>query len=119
MKKLQMPSSYAELSLDEQRSACGGGEFGDAINEFFNSLHIDDFFYGGGLLSFSITFVPMLLFQAVKLGIQTGISIYEQIKQLLGLAETTSATAAEYVTIEKQKLTLHTDATYTPSTPVK
>ena len=53
MKKLQLPSSYAALSPEEQRAAFGGSEFGDAVGSFFDNLHFGDFFWEGGLISFS------------------------------------------------------------------
>lgn len=34
MKKLQLPSSYAALSPEEQCAAFGGSEFGDAVGSF-------------------------------------------------------------------------------------
>lgn len=34
MKKLQLPASYAALSPEEQRTAFGGSEFGDAVGSF-------------------------------------------------------------------------------------
>ena len=64
MKKLQLPSSYAVLSEEEQRTVSGGGELKDSLDEFLGSLHLHDFTLGEGLVSFSVTFVPMLLFTA-------------------------------------------------------
>lgn len=66
MKKLQLPSSYAALSPEEQCAAFGGSEFGDAVGSFFDNLHFNDFFWNGGLISFSFTFVPMLLFRVIE-----------------------------------------------------
>ena len=83
MKKFQMPSSYAALTAEEQRDVCGGGEFQDSVGTFFNNLHFDDFFYGGGLISFSITFVPMLLFRMVSLGVKAGITLYNEVTGIL------------------------------------
>ena len=114
MKKLQMPSSYAALSAEEQFTVCGGGEFGDAVGSFFNNLHIGDFFYGGGLISFSFTFVPMLLFRMVKLGVQTGVTIYQQLTRLLGLTTEAASTTVQYLDSEQQKLR-QTNSIYTPS----
>ena len=45
MKKLQLPSSYAALSPEEQCAAFGGSEFGDAVGSFFDNLHFNDFFW--------------------------------------------------------------------------
>ena len=50
MKKLQLPSSYAALSPEEQCAAFGGSEFGDAVGSFFDNLHFNDFFWIGRLL---------------------------------------------------------------------
>ena len=83
MKKLQLPSSYAALSPEEQCAAFGGSEFGDAVGSFFDNLHFNDFFWNGGLISFSFTFVPMLLFRVIKTGVQTGIKLSQQIGRLL------------------------------------
>ena len=83
MKKLQLPSSYAALSPEEQCAAFGGSEFGDAVGSFFDNLHFNDFFWNGGLISFSFTFVPMLLFRMIKTGVQTGIKLSQQIGRLL------------------------------------
>ena len=85
MKKLQLPASYAALSPEEQRTAFGGSEFGDAVGSFFDNLHFGDFFWEGGLLSFSFTFVPMLFFRMIKVGVQTGIKLYQQFARLLGV----------------------------------
>ncbi len=38
MKKLQLPSSYAALSPEEQCAAFGGSEFGDAVGSFFLTI---------------------------------------------------------------------------------
>ena len=82
MKKLQLPASYAALSPEEQRTAFGGSEFGDAVGSFFDNLHFGDFFWEGGLLSFSFTFVPMLLFNVVKTGFDFVVSAYDTIADL-------------------------------------
>ena len=82
MKKLQLPASYAALSPEEQRTAFGGSEFGDAVGSFFDNLHFGDFFWEGGLLSFSFTFVPMLLFNVVKTGFNFVVSAYDTIADL-------------------------------------
>ena len=48
MKKLQLPSSYAVLSEEEQRTVSGGGEFKDAVNDFLDHLHLQDLIWAGG-----------------------------------------------------------------------
>ena len=103
MKKLQLPSSYAALSPEEQRAAFGGSEFGDAVGSFFDNLHFNDFFWNGGLFSFSFTFVPMLLFRMIKTGVQTGIKLSQQIGRLLGITHEATVTAAQYLDNTQQR----------------
>ena len=113
MKKLQLPSSYAALSPEEQRTAFGGSEFGDAVGSFFDNLHLSDFFWDGGLISFSVTFVPMLLFRMIKVGVQTGIKLYQQIGRLLGITREATVSAVQYLDNAQQK----NDKTVTNSLP--
>lgn len=82
MKKLQMPHSYVSVPEEELRSISGGGPLGDALDLFFNNLHVDDFFFGGGLISFSFTFVPLLLFNVVKTGFDFVVGAYDMISNL-------------------------------------
>ena len=96
MKNLQMPSSYALIPQEEQREVTGGGEFGDALNSFFENLHLRDFFLGGGLISFSFTFVPMLLFNAVKTGVVFGFKVYNTLSKWLGFRDDTVESAQRY-----------------------
>lgn len=103
MKKLQLPSSYAALSPEEQCAAFGGSEFGDAVGSFFDNLHFNDFFWNGGLISFSFTFVPMLLFRMIKTGVQTGIKLSQQIGRLLGITREATVTAVQYLDNTQQR----------------
>lgn len=103
MKKLQLPSSYAALSPEEQRTAFGGGEFGDAVSSFFDNLHFGDFFWEGGLISFSFTFVPLLLFRMIKAGVQTGIKLSQQLSRILGITRETASVTALYIDSTRQK----------------
>lgn len=103
MKKLQLPSSYAALSPEEQCVAFGGSEFGDAVGSFFDNLHFNDFFWNGGLISFSFTFVPMLLFRVIKTGVQTGIKLSQQIGRLLGITREATVTAVQYLDNTQQQ----------------
>lgn len=84
MKELRLPSQCALLTEEEQRIVSGGGAFRDALNEFFGSLHLNDFRLGGGLISFSFSFVPMLLVSVVKTGISFGLEVYNSLKGLFG-----------------------------------
>lgn len=94
MKKLQLPSSYAVLSEEEQRTVSGGGKLKDSLDDFFGSLHLYDFTMGGGLISFSITFVPMLLFTAVKNTVSFAYRIYNKLlaSSIFRLGTSTSET---------------------------
>ena len=114
MKKLQLPSSYAALSPEEQRTAFGGSEFGDAVGSFFDNLHFGDFFWEGGLLSFSFTFVPMLLFRMIKVGVQTGIKLYQQLTHLIGITNETATATVQYLDSSQQQ---RTDRPVTNSLP--
>lgn len=82
MKKLQMPHSYASVPEEELYSISGGGPLGDALDLFFNNLRLDDFFFSGGLISFSFTFVPLLLFNVVKTGFNFVVGAYDTISNL-------------------------------------
>ena len=62
MKHLCFPASYARLSEEEQCETIGGGDLRSAWSTFTDNLHFGDFSMGSGLLTFSISFVPMLLF---------------------------------------------------------
>ena len=76
MKDLHLPHSYASIPENEQRLVTGGGPLGDALDLFFGSARLDDFFFGGGLISFSFSFVPLLLFNVVKTALDVGIDLY-------------------------------------------
>lgn len=68
MKRIQMPSSYAVVPDGEKALLGGGGAFRDAWTSFTDHLRFTDFFFRGGLLSLSISFIPKLLFNVVKAG---------------------------------------------------
>ena len=61
MKRIQMPSSYAVVPDGEKALLGGGGAFRDAWTSFTDHLRFTDFFFRGGLLSLSISFIPKLL----------------------------------------------------------
>lgn len=91
-----MPSSYAVLPEEEQRTISGGGELGDALNNFFDNIHISDLFLGGGLISFSFTFVPMLLFNVVKTGVNVAFQVYNGLSRLLGFSSEEAMMVQQY-----------------------
>lgn len=86
MKDLQMPHSYAAISENEQSCISGGGPLGDALDMFFNNLRLDDLFFGGGLISFSISFVPMLLFNVAKVGFDVTMDLYDRFSNLFNFS---------------------------------
>lgn len=100
MKDLQMPHSYAMIPENEQTSISGGGPLGDALNVFFDNLHLDDLFFGGGLISFSFTFVPMLLFNVVKIGIDVALDVYNDFSRFFGFSQE-SEEVVQYLTERK------------------
>lgn len=103
MKNLHLPASYAALSEEEQRSVTGGGELKDAWNNFVENLHLDDFFFGGGLISFSISFVPILLFKVVATGFNAAEKVYNNIVSWFGFHDDTLDALQTYTDEMRQK----------------
>mgnify|MGYP004673408557 FL=1 len=103
MKNLQMPSSYAVIPKEEQRSILGGGELGDAWTSFTEQLHLDDFFFGSGLISLSFTFVPMLLFRVGVAGYNFLENIYSNISNWFGYRDETLSELQAYTDDMRQK----------------
>lgn len=66
MQNLRMPAHYASISKPEQRMIQGGGPVSDALGSFFESLHLTDIYRGSSVIAISFTFVPALLFTAVR-----------------------------------------------------
>lgn len=66
MRNLRMPAHYAAISTPEQRTIQGGGPVSDALGDFFESLHLTDIYRGSSVIAISFTFVPALLFTAVR-----------------------------------------------------
>lgn len=103
MKELQMPSSYAVIPADEQVKISGGGELSDAWNNFTEQLHLDDFFFSGGILSMSISFVPMLLFRVVSAGYRFAEGVYNKFSNLFGYHDETLSALQTYTDDMRQK----------------
>ena len=76
MKRIQMPSSYAVVTDGEKALLGGGGAFRDAWTSFTDHLRFTDFFFRGGLLSLSISFIPKLLFNVVKAGFHAAVNVH-------------------------------------------
>lgn len=87
MKDLRMPHSYAVIPGEEQAGISGGGPLGDALDAFFNNLRLDDFFFSGGLISLSISFVPMLLFNVAKNAFNFGLDLYSKFSDKFHFSE--------------------------------
>lgn len=96
MRSLSMPACYACLSEAEQREVYGGGEFRTAWDSFTANLHFGDFVFGGGLLSFSVSFVPMLLFNVVRIGFRMAGSLYRKAGELFGYQDETLTALQTY-----------------------
>lgn len=94
MKNLQMPHSYASVPEEELYSISGGGPLGDALDLFFNNLRLDDFFFSGGLISFSFAFVPLLLFNVVKTGFNFVVGAYDTLSNLFHFCGVSLGSAA-------------------------
>lgn len=90
MENLRMPASYATLPEEELPEIFGGGELGDALDSFTDNLHLDDFFLQGGILSISISFVPLLLFNVVASGYRFVENIYKNLSNWFGYHDDTS-----------------------------
>ena len=86
MQNLRMPAHYAQIGKDEQRMIQGGGPISDAMVAFLDSLHLTEFHRGSSVFAISFTFVPALLFTAIRMVFELGeevidgvYSIFQQI----------------------------------------
>ena len=61
-----MPAHYAAIGTSEQRVIQGGGPVSDALVDFMDNLHLTDIYRGSSVIAISFTFVPALLFTAVR-----------------------------------------------------
>lgn len=103
MEKLRMPASYATLPEEELPEIVGGGELGNAWNTFTDNLHLDDFFFQGGIISLSISFVPMLLFNVLVSGYQFVSNIYSNLSDWFGFHDDTFSAVQSYTDEMRQK----------------
>ena len=103
MEKLRMPASYATLPEEDLPEVYGGGELNDAWSSFTENLHLDDFFFQGGILSVSISFVPMLLFNVLVSGYRFAESIYNSLSDLFGFHDETLSAVQNYTDEMRQK----------------
>ena len=103
MKELQMPSSYAAIPAEEQIQIGGGGELSDAWDRFTDQLRLDDFFFSGGILSLSFTFVPMLLFRVVGSAYRLAENVYVKLSNQFGFHDDTLSALQSYTDEMRQK----------------
>ena len=103
MKEMRMPSSYADIPADEQVQISGGGELADAWNNFTEQLHLDDLFYGDGIISLSISFVPMLLIHVVGAGYRFLENAYNNVSEWFGFHDDTFSALQDYTDEMRQK----------------
>lgn len=96
MERLRMPSSCAMIPDEELAEIIGGGELQDAWNTFTDHLHFDDIFYQGGLISISISFVPMLLFKVVRAGYDFAENVYNNLSSWFGFHDDTFSAVQDY-----------------------
>lgn len=96
MKTLHYPARYAALTEEEKRNANGGGELRDAWDSFTEQLRLDDVFFGGGLISLSITFIPTLLFNVAVAGYNFASNLYTGIRKTLGIRDDTLDAVQSY-----------------------
>ena len=103
MKELQMPASYGTIPEAEQYQIIGGGELSDAWNDFTDRLHLDDFFYGGGVISLSFSFVPMLLFHVFISSYDFAENAYNNLFNWFGFHDDTLSALQDYTDEMRQK----------------
>lgn len=103
MKELQMPSSYTAIPAEEQIQIGGGGELSDAWDRFTDQLRLDDFFFSGGILSLSFTFVPMLLFRVVGSAYRLAENVYVKLSNQFGFHDDTLSALQSYTDEMRQK----------------
>ena len=102
MKHLCFPASCARLSEEEQCETIGGGDLRSAWSTFTDNLHFGDFSMGSGLLTFSISFVPMLLFNVVKTGFNFVVGAYDTISDLFHFSREEKE-LVEYLSDQQQR----------------
>ena len=103
MKHLCFPASYARLSEEEQCETIGGGDLRSAWSTFTDNLHFGDFSMGSGLLTFSISFVPMLLFNVVRTGYRVAEKLYDSFVARTGRSDETLNALQNYTDAMRQK----------------
>ena len=88
MENLRMPASYATLPEEELPEIFGGGELGDALDR---------------ILSISISFVPLLLFNVVVSGYRFVENIYKNLSNWFGYHDDTFSAVSNFTDEMRQK----------------
>ena len=97
MKELQMPASYGRIPEAEQF------QLADAWNDFTDRLRLDDFFFSGGVLSLSFSFVPMLLFHVFRSAYDFAENTYNNLVNWFGFHDDTLSALQSYTDDMRQK----------------
>ena len=84
------------LSEEQQCETIGGGDLRSAWSTFTDNLHFGDFSMGSGLLTFSISFVPMLLFNVIRTGYRAAETIYNKLSARFGYQDETLTAFQQY-----------------------
>ena len=103
MEKLRMPASYATLPEEELPEIFGGGDWEMHWTALRDNLHLDDFFLQGGILSISISFVPLLLFNVVVSGYRFVENIYKNLSNWFGYHDDTFSAVSSFTDEMRQK----------------
>ena len=103
MKNLQMPHSYISVSEEELRSISGGGPLQDALDAFLGNFQFDDLFFSSGLISFSFSFVPLLLFNVIKAGVDVALDLYHGLSGLFGGFSQESREVVQYLSAAREQ----------------
>ena len=103
MENLRMPASYATLPDEELPEIYGGGELRDSWDTFVDNLHLDDFFYQGGIISVSVSFVPMLLLNVVTSGYHFVENIYNNLSNWFGFHDDIFSAVQNFTDDMRQK----------------
>lgn len=103
MKDLRMPHTYAAIPETEQSGISGGGPLQDALDAFLGNFQFDDLFFSSGLISFSFSFVPLLLFNVVKAGVDVALGLYHDLSGLFGGFSQESREVVQYLSAAREQ----------------
>ena len=100
--RLLAPSDFGHVAMLGVFFAIGG-ELADAWDRFTDQLRLDDFFFSGGILSLSFTFVPMLLFRVVGSAYRLAENVYVKLSNQFGFHDDTLSALQSYTDEMRQK----------------